>query len=189
MPPQHALGHASGAAGVEDVQVVAGAGAEVSVGPRARERALVLVSPRQRETQLRHVGANRVEGGGEVGLVHHRLEVGVGEQIAQLVLDVAVVHVDRHRAQLERGEHALEVLVAVVHPQADVVGRPDAVPGERMGEPGRPLVELPVGEAYVAVHDRLPVRHGVGDRLEQVGEVERRLVVGSHRRAERSRSA
>jgi len=112
--------------------------------------------------------------------VHDRLEVGVGEEVAELVLDVAVVDVDGNRAQLERGEHALEVLVAVVHPQTHVVARPDAARRERVGQPGRPLVELPIREADVAEHDRLALGHRVGDRFEQVGEVERD-VVGGHR--------
>ena len=120
----------------------------------------------------RHVGADRGERGREVGFVHHGLQVGVGEEVAQLVLDVAVVHVHRHRAQLERGEHAFEVLVAVVEPEADVVAGADAVRGEHMRQPGRALVEVAVGEAHVAEHDRLAVGHGVGHRFEEIGEVE-----------------
>ena len=71
-----------------------------------------------------------------------RLEVGVGEEIAELGLHVAVVHVHRHRAELERGEHALEVLVAVEEPQPDVVARDDALRGEHMGQSRRALVEV-----------------------------------------------
>ena len=40
--PHHALGHAGGAAGVEDVEVVGGAGPEVACRRRRRERGLVL---------------------------------------------------------------------------------------------------------------------------------------------------
>ena len=44
VPPQHAFGHARGAAGVEDVEVVGRAGAEVAVGGCARERRFVVVA-------------------------------------------------------------------------------------------------------------------------------------------------
>ena len=46
-------------------------------------------------------------------VVHQRDEVGVVEEVAQLVLDVAVVDVDRDRAQLVGGEHRLDELEAV----------------------------------------------------------------------------
>jgi len=67
------------------------------------------------------------------------------------------------------------VLGRVVELEADVVARLEAeLMLQGVGEPGRPLVEVGVGQAPVATDDRLPVRDGVGDALEQVGDVERR---------------
>ena len=57
----------------------------------------------------------------------HPDHVGVVEQVAQLVLDVAVVDVDRDGPELEGGEHRLEVLGAVGQVDADVVAGPDAL--------------------------------------------------------------
>jgi hypothetical protein len=45
---------------------------------------------------------------------------------------------------------------------------------ERVRQPGGALVELFVRQSTIAADDRLPVRDGVGDELEQVGDVERR---------------
>ena len=51
---------------------------------------------------------------------HQGLGVGVVEQVPQLVVEVAVVDVDRHAAHLERSVLRLEVLVAVVQVQPDL---------------------------------------------------------------------
>jgi len=67
------------------------------------------------------------------------------------------------------------VLGRVVELEADVVARLEAeLALQGVSEPGRPLVEVGVGQAPVATDDRLPVGDGVGDALEQVGDVERR---------------
>ena len=47
--------------------------------------------------------------------------IGVVEQILELVLDVAVVHVDRDRSQLVAREHHFDVLDGVAQVDADVV--------------------------------------------------------------------
>ena len=46
---------------------------------------------------------------------------GVVEEVAQLLADVAVVHVERGHPGPEGAQHPLEVLVAVVEGQARVV--------------------------------------------------------------------
>jgi len=67
------------------------------------------------------------------------------------------------------------VLGRVVQLQADVVPGLDAELGlERVRQSSRALVELPVGQSTLAADDRLPVGDGVGNELEQVGDVERR---------------
>ena len=42
---------------------------------------------------------------------------------------------------------------------------------ERVGEPGRPLVEVAVGDLAALVDDRDAIGHLVGRQLEQVSEV------------------
>ena len=60
-------------------------------------------------------------------MVNARHHVGVVEYVKQLLFDIAVVHVDRHRTQLEAGEHALQVFVAVVQVQANMVTGADTL--------------------------------------------------------------
>ena len=123
LAPHDTLRHAGGAAGVEDVDVVVAALAEVALrrlALRARRRtatepiaeqsvplpssiAIEVAQHRQRLAHRRD--ARRV-----LRVVHERDEVGVVEQVAQLGLDVAVVHVDRDRAQLVGGEDRLDEL-------------------------------------------------------------------------------
>ena len=88
--------------------------------------------------------------GPELLVVHERDEIGVVEQVPQLGFDVAVVDVDRDRAQLVRGEDRLDELVAVERVDADVVAGPDALRGEMVREPVRVRFEL----ARTSAHDR-----------------------------------
>ncbi len=92
--------------------------------------------------ELRQVGADRVERRCELAVVHDRARVGVVQEVPQLVLAVAVVHVDGDGPELERREHALEVLGAVVEVERDVVAGTDAEAGEVVGEPGGARVGL-----------------------------------------------
>src|SRR5207248_180386 len=104
-----------------------------------------------------------------------RLGVCVGEDLAQLVGDVPPVDVDGNGPRLVAGEHRLQVLSRVVELQADVVARLDAeLALKSVGQPGGALVEFLVGQASIAADNRLAVGDGLGDALEQVGNVERR---------------
>ena len=109
--------------------------------------------------------------GCERPVIHQRDEIGVVVEVRELRLHVPVVHVHGHRAELVRGEHGLEVLDAVVELQPDVVPRTDAALRERVREPVRPRVELRVGAPDRRRHDRLALGHGIGDALEQLGQV------------------
>ena len=106
--PDHSLGHAGGATGVEDVEVLARPGAEVAdlglpgqrifVGDGAGRRLDVgPVVDHHDVAQLGKLGQQCRDQRGELALVHDRLEIGVRQQVAQLVLDVAIVDVDPDR--------------------------------------------------------------------------------------------
>ena len=71
-----------------------------------------------------------------------RLGIGVVEQVPQLVVEVAVVDVDRHAANLEGPVLGLEVLVAVVHVQPDLAVVTEPGSGVCGSQPRRPLVVL-----------------------------------------------
>jgi hypothetical protein len=115
----------------------------------------------------------------ELAMEHNRLRVGVVEQVAQLFLDVPVVHVDGDGPELERRQHGFHVLDAVIEVEGDVVARTDALRLEVVGEPVRAVLGVGEGEPSIAAHERLVVGHGVDDLLPQVGEVvfHQRLII------------
>jgi hypothetical protein len=104
--------------------------------------------------------------------VHEGLEVGVAEQVRQLVLDVAVVDVDPHRPQLEDRPQALDPLRGVDAVDPDVVAGADALAGEVVGEAVGPGVHLGVGAPRPVGHQVLALGPRVGGVLEEVGQVE-----------------
>ena len=129
--PHHALREAGGAAGVDDVQVVGAALARSRArrsGPPARRRSS---TPPNAETSdwssgsitsgidddglqllvLGRAGGHQRRVGALVDQRHH---VGVVEEVVELALDVAVVHVDVDRADLDDREHRDDVLDAVL---------------------------------------------------------------------------
>jgi hypothetical protein len=108
----------------------------------------------------------------ELPVRDERAQVGVVEQVPQLVLDVPVVDVDRHRPQLERGDHHFEVLDRVVQEARDVIAGPDATRRERVRESGRALVGVRERQAAIGVHEGLVVGNGVGDSFPEIREVE-----------------
>ena len=71
--------------------------------------------------QLRHRRQHRRDVRPELGLEDQGDEIGVVEEIAQLLDDVAIVHVDRHGAGLEAAEHRLDPLRPVERVDADVL--------------------------------------------------------------------
>jgi len=100
------------------------------------------------------------------GVVDQRLRASVGENMLQFGPPVAVVHVDRHRPQLERREYRLDVLGAVVQRDTDPGLRPDARTGQIASEPGCAVIQLPPGPCALAVDYRDPVLPHVRDRLQ-----------------------
>ena len=121
--------------------------------------------------QVGQVGQERRHQGRELALVDERLEVGVGQEIPQLVFDVAVVDVDPHGPQLEDGPGRLDPLDAVVGVDADMVPGSDALGGQMVGQPIGPGLHLGVGAALPVGDQVFTLGIGVDCRLEEVGEV------------------
>ncbi len=191
LAPHHALGHAGGAAGVDDDLVVRGPGAEAAAGRTGRfgfgeadrrdtrfRRALGGLADAYEVAQPLRAGDRRRDACGELPVEDERHQVRVPVQVGQLPLDVAVVDVDRYGADLQAGPERLEVLDAVVEVQADVFAGPYAALVEVVGEPVGRRVELGVGQPafgpgprVIGEDQRLAVGHGVDDRFEEVGKV------------------
>ena len=198
LTPHRALGHARRAAGVAEVQIVAGPGPDDLVGQHRvgnGERRLVVDGARQQrlaravvdlQDELRrraqggqHLGERRCEDG-----VHdHGPCAGVLEQVAQLLGDVAVVHVERCATRLPRAQHRLEVLGTVVQVERHVVltRRPGVVDGTALAQSGveqhpcqapGAVAHLVPGEGPVTVDQAGSVRVGERDRLGDRGDVE-----------------
>src|SRR6185437_15434677 len=177
--PDQPLGEAGRAAGVDDQLVVpaaGNAGRRVMPGDKRLEAQRFPGRPPlpvHLDGLHRQVGAlDRGEHAVAEGLViddHARLRVL--QQVAELLLAVAEVHVERHRAQLERREDGLHVLDAVAQVHGDRGPRADAQPGERRREARGPGVEVGPGSLALTVHDRHPLAYRVGDELPEAGEV------------------
>ena len=200
LPPEHALGHAGGAARVEHVEVV---GREVGAGRPGLgrgERLLVVEGSGQErlaravlhlepEPHLREAAADAREDRREARVEDDRARVGVVEEVLELLVDVAVVHVQGDAARLERADHPLEILVSVVEIERDVrlPGLPVAQLAARRAaaqprapqharEPPRAIRELRPAEPAVAEDQALALRDRRGDRLVDRGQVEHRAV-------------
>ncbi len=190
--PDHPLGHAGGAAGVEDVVVVVGPGGEVPLGAPRGHRLLVgdgapgerLAGPvvdGDHQSEVGELGQQLGHLGPVAGLVDQGDQVGVGEQVAELVLHVAVVDVDPHGPQLEHRPGRLHPLHAVERVDADVVAGADPLGGQEVGQPVGPGLHLGEGAALARGHQVLAVPEGVDRRLEQISQVERHRPVSRTR--------
>ena len=190
--PDHPFGQAGRPAGIEDVVVVVGPRGEVALGTANGHRLLEGDRPlgqrhsrpvldAYQEPEPRQLGQELGHLRSVLGLVYQGHQVGVGEQVAELVLHVAVVDVDPDRSQLEHGPRRLDPLDAVERVDADVVAGPDALVGEEVGQAVGPVLHLGEGPALPCGQQVLPVAEGVHGRLEQVSEVERHRPVSRTR--------
>ena len=194
--PQHALGHPGGAAGVEHVQVVGGrfdrwrlrcAGPDdrFVVDGAVHQVVARFVGDLDQHPQFRQLGQNVGDAGRERRVVQQRGGAGVREQVVQLVLHIPVVDVERGDPSTPRAEHPLDVLRPVVGVDAQQV-LADLVTGEvralrlatqptrvKIGrEAVRPLDDLGVGVAAVALDDEVPVPDHGGDGVRGGGDGE-----------------
>ena len=156
--PQHPFRHASRAASVDHVEVVvgrhqielrvAGAGEGLLVVPRSREKSLTApVRDLEEERHRRQVGQDALQRWCETRVIDDGACARVLEEIAELVLHVPIVDVHCHGTRLRSADHALEILVAVVHVERDVVlarlPRREVAPFAVAAEPG---VDQQMGE-------------------------------------------
>ena len=132
-------------------------------------------------------------------MVHDRLGPAVEQDVAKLLGDVPVVDVDADRPGLGGAQEGLQVLVAVVEVEGDVVVRRlpaltcrerpvRAEPGfaQHGGEPPAAVGDVAPAEATVAPHQALALGDLGRDRLVQRRQVE---LLGHARLAHRRRSA
>ena len=146
------FGHARGPAGVDAVEVVRRPRREVApVGggrqgaTRSRRRVPTLpraVADLEQRPALGHRRQGVADRRGEAAVEDEADEPGVLVEIAKLRGDVAVIDVDGNGADLEAGEHPLEVLGPVGQLQADPVAAADAGAGEMVRQAVGPTVEL-----------------------------------------------
>ena len=117
-------------------------------------------------------------------MIDHGPRICVIEKIEQFLFHIAVVHVEGCAARLEGTEHTLEILVAVVEVERNVilarlpVGelRPlcvatQAVPAQDMGQPARTVGDLRPTQAAVAIHDAVPLGNHFGDGFMDTGQI------------------
>ncbi len=178
LPPHHTLGHAGGAAGVEHVEVVTAAApwrghprngglggvlvrrGPIGTGPRA------VVDP-EPPAHAGHPVQNALDAIGEGTVEDDGDGVGVLPQVAQLVVAIAIVRVDRDQPDLDRGEGGLQVLGRVVEIEGDLVLLHRAEVEQELRDAVGPTVELAPGDVALALRhgDRLwlHVRHRLPD--------------------------
>jgi hypothetical protein len=127
------------------------------------------------------VAADLLDAGQQRALADERDRLRVGEHVPQLGGDVAVVHRDRHGADLEDAEHGLDPLGAVVRQDRHVLAGTHARRGEVVPHPVGPFAQLAVGAALLPGHQGRAVRSRLGKEFEQIGQV----VAAPHGRSSR----
>ena len=118
------------------------------------------------------LGADLGHAVAELAVEEQGLGVGVVDQVRELVLEVAVVHVDRHAAHLERRVHAFAVLVAVVEVRRDLRVRSEpAAASSAAARRAARSSNWRQRDPPVALDQRDPVGNRVAHRLPHVREV------------------
>ena len=102
-----------------------------------------------------------------------RLEIGVVEDVGQLVFDIAIVDVHPYSAQLEHRPQGLDPFGTVECVDPNVVAGANALSGKVMCELIGAGFGLGVGASGVGAHDVIAIGPFVDCLLKQVGEVER----------------
>jgi hypothetical protein len=132
LSPQHSFGHAGGAAGVEDVQIITAELVPSCRGLCCSDDGFVIDGPRQQvvarvvgdldeHPQMRQVCPDGSDARCELCVIDNGARVGVGEQEGEFVLDVPVADVEGRHARAIAGDHRLEVFGAVAQIDSQVV--------------------------------------------------------------------
>ena len=182
--PDHALGHARGPPGVEDVVVVRRARSEiafrgargqrfvVTLGVESRDFGAALVLDAYEMGRSGHAVADGRDPGRVLAVEDEGLQVGVVEDVPEFVFDVAVVDVDPHPAQLEDRPEGFDPLDAVESVDTDAVAGADAARREFVRQPVGVFLDLGVGAALAIGDQAFLVTEVVDGVLEKVGKVE-----------------
>ena len=185
MWPHDALGHAGGAAGIAEDDIILAA--RPGAGRRMVEQAGIIdragdIGPRSicggnRYLQQRQVVAHRPDHRRKFGTVNDAGAVGIAEKIPQFIGTVAVIDIERHRTKLAGGDKAFEIGRPVAEIQADLVAARHPMRGQARREPAAARVKLGIGQSGGTRDDRQPVGDRDRNRFEQIGKVE---LVGHH---------
>ena len=128
----------------------------------ARQQGLsAVVRHLDQHAELRQPLADARQRGGVARLIDQRRRVGVVQQVEQLVVDVAVVDVERRHAGEERAQHALDIFgrsSACRRPDDPVRTRGSGARRARAGRPGR----LHAARSPAAGRARRPPRRSGG---------------------------
>jgi hypothetical protein len=108
---------------------------------------------------------------GEVAVEDHGHGAAVVDDLPHFGGGVAVVDVHGDGPQLEAGEERDDERHAVPGHQPDARAGSHAMPGEVMGEPVGPFLQLAERHLLVSADQQEPVRGGVGHLLEFVSEI------------------
>ena len=194
LAPEYALGHSRGASRIEDVEVIRresgrrrGGGLcerRLVVEGTGQERFARVVGDLEPQPHLRKPLTNARQDGREAGVVEERAGTGVAEQIEEFLLHVAVIDVERRNPRLVGAQHPLQVLVAVVEIQRQVVlpGLPtrqpcaflataEAVDAQHVGQASAAVGDRSPVEAAVAEDQAVPIRDALRDGLVDVGQI------------------
>ncbi len=139
------------------------------MSPRAPGGAIV---DDQDRLHVRGVRQNVGDTVGVLALVDQRDHVRVLEQVAQLALDVAEVHVHQDGARLHDAQHRDHDLDAVAAVQADLVVLLDALIDQVVRKAVGLLLQLCVCQLVVTADQGDTVRHSVDGVLGEVGDIQ-----------------
>ena len=133
--PHHALGHAGGAAGIDEHHVV-GAALDAERLPVAglaqgfeTLRAVAALADLDEDLHLGQAVLDRVDVMPELLAVNHDRGVGIVEDVIDFFRCVAIVHIHMHQPRLEAGGQQLTVFGPVVHVEGDLVAE-GCAPGQ-----------------------------------------------------------
>src|SRR6266581_5215944 len=167
--PHDALRMPGGPAGVDDVDVVRAARAEVTCSRSGRYGLVEVSADRHARQSWRHHGVHDF---GQVLIVDEGGQVAVPQVVRQFTAQVPVVDVDGDGAELDDGEQRFHGRDGVAGIEADVVAGTHSLSGQVVGQAIGLVFEFAVGELAVAADQRGPLREGVDGMLEQVGHVQ-----------------